>query len=35
MIEDAYISFFDVLGFTSNFLSGRLSKRYNSLIEMT
>jgi len=35
MIEDAYISFFDVLGFTSSFLSGRLSKRYDSLIEMT
>jgi hypothetical protein len=35
MIENAYISFFDVLGFTSSFLSGKLSKRYDSLIEMT
>jgi len=35
MIENAYVSFFDVLGFTSSFISGKLSKRYDGLIEMT
>lgn len=33
-MENAFISFFDVLGFTSRFISGRLSDRYNGLIEM-
>jgi hypothetical protein len=35
MIENAYVSFFDVLGFTSSFISGKLSNRYDGLIEMT
>ena len=35
MIENAYVCFFDVLGFTSSFISGKLSKRYNGMIEMT
>ena len=35
MIENAYVCFFDVLGFTSSFISGKLSKRYDALIEMT
>jgi hypothetical protein len=35
MIPNAYVSFFDVLGFTSSFISGKLSRRYDSLIEMT
>ncbi|MDI9558464.1 MAG: hypothetical protein QM300_09110, partial [Pseudomonadota bacterium] len=34
MIENAYVCFFDVLGFTSSFISGTLSKRYDGLIEM-
>ena len=35
MIENAYVCFFDVLGFTSSFISGKLSNRYDGLIEMT
>lgn len=35
MIDNAYVCFFDVLGFTSSFISGKLSKRYDGLIEMT
>ncbi len=35
MIENTYVCFFDVLGFTSSFISGKLSKRYNGMIEMT
>jgi hypothetical protein len=34
MIENACVSFFDVLGFTSSFISGKLSRRYDGLIEM-
>jgi hypothetical protein len=35
MIANAYVCFFDVLGFTSSFISGKLSKRYDGLIQMT
>ncbi len=34
MIENAYVSFFDVLGFTSSFISGTLSNKYDGLIAM-
>lgn len=34
MIRNAYVSFFDVLGFTSSFISGKLLNKYDGLIEM-
>ncbi len=34
MIKNAYVCYFDVLGFTSGYLSGKLSSRYDSLIAM-
>lgn len=34
MIHDAYVSYFDVLGFTSSFISGKLSTRYDGLIQL-
>jgi hypothetical protein len=34
MIENAYVCYFDVLGFTSRVMSGDLSSRYEGLIQM-
>jgi hypothetical protein len=34
MIENAYVCYADVLGFTSRFISGDLSSRYDKLIKM-
>ena len=34
MLEDAYVSYFDVLGFTSRFISGDLTHRYEDLITL-
>ena len=34
MIDNAYVCYFDVLGFTSRFFSGDLLARYDKLIEM-
>lgn len=34
VIENAYVCYFDVLGFTSRFVSGSLSTRYDGLIAM-
>ncbi len=33
-IENAYVSYFDVLGFTSRFMSGDLTQRYENLIKV-
>lgn len=34
MIENAYVCYYDVLGFTSRFISGDLSNRYEQMIEV-
>jgi len=34
VIENAYVCYFDALGFTSRFISGDLSSRYDMLIDM-
>jgi len=35
IIENAYVSYFDILGFTSRFVSGDLMQRYDKLVNAT